>query len=100
MPGSGLLTLTGQQGEVMQESVRAALAWIRSNADQLRSDALVEGEWALGGQELPSRINAIAVARSTRAGLESGLDQVNGIDGQGTAGAGDATNADVHCDVR
>ena len=32
MPGTGALTLTGQQGEVMQESVRVALSWVRANA--------------------------------------------------------------------
>ena len=32
LPGSGALTLTGRQGEVMQESARTALAWLRANA--------------------------------------------------------------------
>ena len=30
--GSGALTLTGRQGEVMRESARTALAWLRANA--------------------------------------------------------------------
>jgi len=30
MPGKGELTLTGQLGEVMQESVKTALSWVRS----------------------------------------------------------------------
>ena len=35
MGGSGELILTGQQGSVMQESVRTALTWIRSHAAEL-----------------------------------------------------------------
>ena len=32
MPGTGTLTLTGQLGEVMKESARAALSWFRAHA--------------------------------------------------------------------
>jgi ATP-dependent Lon protease len=34
-PGKGRLTITGQLGEVMQESAQAALSWVRSHADKL-----------------------------------------------------------------
>jgi ATP-dependent Lon protease len=34
-PGKGNLTVTGQLGEVMQESARAAASWVRSHADEL-----------------------------------------------------------------
>jgi len=34
MPGKGELTLTGQLGEVMQESVKTALSWVRSKCSR------------------------------------------------------------------
>ncbi|MGB2953340.1 MAG: endopeptidase La [Gaiellaceae bacterium] len=34
-PGEGRLTVTGQLGEVMQESARAAHSWVRAHAEQL-----------------------------------------------------------------
>jgi ATP-dependent Lon protease len=39
MPGKGKLEITGQLGDVMNESVRAALAYVRSNAARLDVDA-------------------------------------------------------------
>ena len=38
MRGKGTLTLTGQLGDVMQESARAALSWVRARAVQLPLD--------------------------------------------------------------
>jgi len=35
MPGTHTLTLTGQLGDVMKESVQAALSWVRSHAREL-----------------------------------------------------------------
>jgi ATP-dependent Lon protease len=40
-PGKGKLTITGQLGEVMQESAQAALSWVRSHADEVG----VSDEW-------------------------------------------------------
>jgi ATP-dependent Lon protease len=34
-PGKGRLTITGQLGDVMQESAQAALSWVRSHAESL-----------------------------------------------------------------
>ena len=43
-PGKGTLTITGQLGEVMQESAQAALSWVRSHTDELGlADGLVRG---------------------------------------------------------
>src|SRR5437879_10024133 len=38
MAGSGSLTLTGQLGEVMKESTRAALSWLRTHAREYGID--------------------------------------------------------------
>jgi len=37
-PGRGKLTITGQLGEVMQESAQAALSWVRSHTAELELD--------------------------------------------------------------
>jgi ATP-dependent Lon protease len=38
MPGKHTLTLTGQLGDVMKESVQAALSWVRSHASEIGVD--------------------------------------------------------------
>jgi ATP-dependent Lon protease len=38
-PGKGKLQITGQLGEVMQESAQAALSWVRSHSEELGLDA-------------------------------------------------------------
>jgi ATP-dependent Lon protease len=43
-PGKGRLTITGQLGEVMQESAQAALSWVRSHAAGLG----VDDDWFVG----------------------------------------------------
>ena len=40
-PGKGKLTITGQLGDVMQESAQAALSWVRSHA----ADLGLEADW-------------------------------------------------------
>ena len=37
-PGKGRLTVTGQLGDVMQESAQAALSWVRAHAEELGLD--------------------------------------------------------------
>ena len=37
-PGKGRLTITGQLGDVMQESAQAALTWVRSHSERLGVD--------------------------------------------------------------
>jgi ATP-dependent Lon protease len=37
-PGRGKLTVTGQLGEVMQESAQAALSWVRSHTEDVELD--------------------------------------------------------------
>ena len=38
MPGSGGLTPTGQLGEVVQESAKVALSWLRAHAERYGID--------------------------------------------------------------
>ena len=44
MPGKGELKLTGHIGEVMEESARAALSWVRSNAERMGIDSKLFAE--------------------------------------------------------
>jgi ATP-dependent Lon protease len=39
MPGKGKLKLTGQLGDIMNESATTAFSWVRANADRLKIDA-------------------------------------------------------------
>ena len=47
MPGKGNLTITGQLGDVMKESARAALTYVRSNAADLGVDPAVFEQYDL-----------------------------------------------------
>ena len=66
MKGKGGFTMTGQIGQVMQESMQAALTWVRSNADRLgiggrflrdarhphsRAGGRDSERWSLGGRD-------------------------------------------------
>ncbi len=44
MPGKGKVTLTGQLGDVMQESAQAALSFVRSRSEALELDPAMFGE--------------------------------------------------------
>ncbi len=58
MPGRGKLEITGQLGDVMNESVRAALAYVRSNASRFDVDASF-----LDGSDLHVHVPAGAVPK-------------------------------------
>ena len=47
MRGRGQLTLTGQLGDVMQESARAALSFIRTHAEEFGLDPMFHRRWDL-----------------------------------------------------
>ena len=84
LPGSGALTLTGRQGEVMQESARTALAWLRANAARYGLDphfhrhtdvhlhvqsAEVPKEGASAGVTMAAALVSAATRRRVRAGV-------------------------------
>ena len=70
-PGKGKLTVTGQLGEVMQESAQAALSWVRSHAVSLG----LEPEW-FAGHDVHVHIPAGAVPKD---GPSAGITMATAI---------------------
>jgi ATP-dependent Lon protease len=58
MPGKGNLQITGQLGDVMQESARAAMSYLRAHADELDIDPEV-----ISGQDVHLHVPAGAVPK-------------------------------------
>ena len=71
MPGSGGLVLTGQLGDVMKESARIALTYVKSHARVLGID-----EHALDGRELHIHVPAGAIPKD---GPSAGVTMVTAI---------------------
>jgi ATP-dependent Lon protease len=70
-PGKGKLTVTGQLGEVMQESAQAALSWVRSHAVALG----LEPDW-FAGHDVHVHIPAGAVPKD---GPSAGITMATAI---------------------
>ncbi|HEY7706350.1 MAG TPA: endopeptidase La [Gaiellaceae bacterium] len=70
-PGRGRLKVTGQLGEVMQESAEAALSWVRSHAAQLGLDPA----W-FGDHDIHVHVPAGAVPKD---GPSAGITMVTAI---------------------
>jgi ATP-dependent Lon protease len=71
MPGSGGLTLTGQLGDVMKESARIALTYVKSHAAELGIDP-----HALDGHEVHVHVPAGAIPKD---GPSAGVTMVTAI---------------------
>jgi ATP-dependent Lon protease len=70
-PGEGRLKVTGQLGEVMQESAQAALSWVRSHAEALGLDP----QW-FSEQDIHVHVPAGAVPKD---GPSAGVTMVTAI---------------------
>jgi len=70
-PGKGRLTITGQLGEVMQESAQAALSWVRSHA----ADVGVDPQW-FAGHDVHVHVPAGAVPKD---GPSAGITMATAI---------------------
>jgi ATP-dependent Lon protease len=60
MPGKGNLTITGQLGDVMKESARAALSYVRSNAPELLPE--LDEDW-FGDHDIHIHVPAGAIPK-------------------------------------
>ena len=74
MSGAGDLTLTGSLGDVMKESVRAAVSWVRDNAGRYGLDATVFRETDLHMHAQP--------AGETKDGASAGVALMSSFTGR------------------